>query len=399
VSALVELDEQQRKAIDAVLEWYGSRSSPTLTFGGYAGTGKTTCIRHLVEQVPGAAVCAPSGKAAFVLRTKEVPATTIHSLIYVPTDVCSNCGRSWEDCRAELHRLRKIAFQRQQRGAPVVTLPSEIACRGAKQTTAFRRVPILTKKLIIVDEASMVSAEIQHDLESFGIPVLYVGDHGQLEPVGYDNGLMREPTIRLEKIHRQAESSPIIRFAHRVRLGHTPRTEGEDAVVVRSSAVPANLTDFDVVLCGRNRTRCDINERVRKLRGFEGELPGVGERVICLRNDKERKIFNGMQGTVLAFVEHPDDGYIMTVQDDVGTVYPNVPVCPDQFGNEETLKDVSRHLTLWDFGYCLTTHKSQGSQFDRVLVVEQIMRSWSPARWRYTAATRAAKHLTYCMRA
>jgi exodeoxyribonuclease-5 len=397
----MELDDDQRKAVDAVLEWYGNAESPRLTFGGYAGTGKTTCIRELIEILrSGVRVCAPSGKAAFVLRTKGVAASTIHSLIYTPGEICPACKKAWDDCRAELVRIRQVEAQRQQRGAsPLPRSPQMIACMGAKEVTAFHRVAAIDPKLIIVDEASMVSAEIQKDLESFGIPVLYVGDHGQLEPVGYDNGLMRNPTIRLERIHRQAESSPIIRFAHRVRMGYPPRSEGDDARVLRTNGVPSDLLPYDVVLCGRNRTRVAINERIRKLKGYRGELPEVGERVICLRNNTEHKIFNGMQATVLELTETKDDGYLMTVQDDLGITYPEMPISPAQFGCEETLKDESRRKTLWDFGYCLTVHKSQGSEFDRVLVVEQIMGNWSHDRWRYTAATRAAKHLTYCVRA
>ena len=58
-----------------------------------------------------------------------------------------------------------------------------------------------------------------HDLLSFGLPVLFVGDHGQLEPIGTSAGLMADPHVRLETIHRQARGNPILRLATALREG------------------------------------------------------------------------------------------------------------------------------------------------------------------------------------
>jgi exodeoxyribonuclease-5 len=75
-------------------------------------------------------------------------------------------------------------------------------------------------------------------------------------------------------------------------------------------------------------------------------------------------------------------------------MYRNMPFVPRQFGQEQRLDNI-RNRTLWDFGYAMTVHKSQGSEWERVAVFEQIAPAWSAARWRYTAATRASRELVY----
>ncbi|MCH9637817.1 MAG: ATP-dependent RecD-like DNA helicase [Gammaproteobacteria bacterium] len=371
----MDLSEDQRRAMEIVARWRES-GEPTLTLGGYAGTGKTTLVKEILG-TPGwrrAKVCALAGKAAYVLRCKGVPATTIHSLIYVPVLTCELTEKPVADCE-------------------------ECKPTCASTTVKFRPAAEIDASAIIVDEASMVNHEIYRDLLSFEKPILFVGDHGQLEPIGRNPRLMADPQIRLEKIHRQAESSPIIQFAHRVRQGFAPETCGDRARVVESRWAPRDVHEYDVVLCGKNSTRVAVNTKIRQRLGYGGALPEPGERVICLRNDAERKIFNGMQATVRECVQGRDgDGILMTVEDDLGDVYPRLPIVPEQFGAEKTLDLRRRDKTQWDFGYCVTVHKAQGSEWKRVCVLEWIHPEWSSERWRYTASTRASEELVYCVR-
>lgn len=360
----LDFSPDQQRALTTIDAWLETKTK-RLTLGGYAGTGKTTLIREILQRVKGkASVCAFTGKAAFVLTTKGVFASTMHRLIYDPKKICQKCNGNEDHCR----------------------------CRQPQFELEFRRVPELPHDLVIVDEASMVNRELLQDLESFPVQVLYVGDHGQLEPIGDDPGLMRDPEIRLEQIHRQAAGSPIIQFAHHVREGNDPTSFGDAAKVI--SSMPDDVSQFDAVLCGYNKTRCAVNFRVRQRRGFKGDLPKKGERVICLRNHRTYGIFNGMQATVDKVTKTGGKVYL-DVTDDIDNQYCGMEIDPDQFGQEKTLRDSPFRLALWDFGYCLTTHKSQGSEWDNVLVLEQIHTSWSEERWRYTAATRAAKKLTY----
>lgn len=350
----LQLTPEQQRAVEAFAPVYRGKRR-RLTIGGYAGTGKTTIIRAIVEEygTRDLVVCTPTGKAAHVLRSKGVDACTLHSLIYTPRGIDPDTG--------------EVIFKRNGNPMP---------------------------RVVIVDEASMLDVRLVKDLESLVKHVLYVGDHGQLEPIGDDPGLMRAPDIRLETIHRQAEGSPIIAFAHHVRTGNDPRTFGDDARVQQGWS--QDLADFDVVIVGFNESRRRVNEWMRKQHGFSGPLPQPGERIICLRNNADHQVWNGMTATVRAIDWTRQR---MDVDTDDGP-RENVRFNPEQFGKTTTLPYERPRAgkvapTLWDFGRAVTCHKFQGSEEKRVAVVDEVASSWSGERWRYTAATRASQQLRW----
>jgi exodeoxyribonuclease-5 len=277
----------------------------------------------------------------------------------------------------------------------------------------------LERNLIIVDEASMVDEAIWRDLLSFGIPVLAVGDHGQLPPVGSDFSLMAEPDIRLERIYRQAADSPIIEVATLARTtGAIPVGEFGPGVRKLDRALPeAGLMVQEMleswrpellVLCGYNHTRVKLNAAMRGYRDIDSPDPVSGDRVVCLRNNRAAKIYNGMIGRVVRCVPAPAhkdpeqlwyEAEIELEGEDYGYFgY----VLREQFGAAETVKRPplapdGKPGDLWDFGYALTVHKAQGSQSPRVLVFEErFARSTEEdwRRWLYTAVTRAQEELT-----
>ena len=370
------LSPDQASAVAQVMAWLRDSDDQTLTLGGYAGTGKTTVVSRLIQLVGRGrvAVCAFTGKAAAVLRSKGVEASTMHRLIYAPDLVC-------EDCMVAAHI----------EGCPECFSRSFLKIR-------FLRVPEIDADLVIVDEASMLSTRLVEDLLSFDVKVLFVGDHGQLEPVGDDPGIMAEPEIRLEQIHRQAEGSAIIQFAHLLRNGAHPATwTGGREVTVRTGLRGIDLESYDAILCGYNRTRVAVNARVRERRGFEGD-PAPGERLICLHNDPDLGVFNGMLVTVTAIHGRQadrEDLLVIDFEDDDGQRYPKIPILRRQFGEEKKEDWVPRGVGQFDFGYCMTVHKAQGSEWERVAVLEQLAPVWTAERWRYTAATRASRQLHY----
>lgn len=264
------------------------------------------------------------------------------------------------------------------------------------EKTRFVKVPELDYDLIIVDEASMISARLLDDLESYGKKVLLVGDHGQLEPIGSNPKVMLHPDVRLEQIHRQAAGSSIIKFAHVLREGRNPAQwvgVDRESVHIRPG-FPDDPAAFDVVICGFNKTRVRLNRQIREDRGFSGSRPVEGEWVICLRNNHDMGVFNGQRFRVVG-VKETAGLHTLSLVDEDDAKFKDIPYAPEQFGRESTDLTINRSKCLFDWGYALTAHKSQGSEWDRVAVIEEIGQSWSAARWRYTASTRAAKELHY----
>jgi exodeoxyribonuclease-5 len=345
-------------AINAIRHWRKNwrRLKPRFVLAGYAGTGKTTAIACLAAEWPNAAVAALCGKAASVLRSKGVDAQTIHSLLYIVL----------KDKRGNLRYRRRD-------GLPGV-------------------------ETIIIDEASMVDHLSWQDLLSFGLPILAVGDDGQLEPVGTSAELMKFPDIRLERIHRQAESNPILRLATAFRENRDVPfwTDRSGRLRIARRSEFWDLLEPDVqIVCGFNKTRHRVNARVREQLGATGRLPSKGERLICLKNNLRYRIFNGQQA-VCAGVGLSSRGWVeLDVQMEDGHVL-TVPCSIEQFGNDLLTDHRDPKVALFDYGYCLTAHKAQGSEWEAVLVLEEIGSQWDASRWRYTAVTRAKELLVYC---
>jgi exodeoxyribonuclease-5 len=356
---IIEFSLDQEDALDAFAEWYEGNPKarkPYYTLAGFAGTGKSTILTYIVETRPGAVAAALCGKAAHNLRCKGIEAKTIHSLIYIP----------FKDAAG------MVRFQ--------------------------RRLDLDGVGLIVVDEASMIDHVVLCDLLSFRIPVLFVGDHGQLQPIGTDPGLMADPDFRLEKIHRQALGNPILRLATAFREGRTtPRYQSPDGrlKMLPASAFWDNLNPEVQAICGFHKTRLLANSRIRQVLGREQKLVSEGEKLICLKNHKGCSVFNGQQVIVRSVGRQRREVIKVEVltDDDRITI---IPCFVDQFGRD-FIKDF-KHKTavLMDYGYAITCHKGQGSEFDEVMVLEEIASAWNPRRWRYTAATRAKDRLIYC---
>jgi exodeoxyribonuclease-5 len=359
----------QDDALKAASDWLKSKpgkgSAPQVfRLFGYAGTGKTTLARHLAEGLDGTVKYAAfTGKAALVMRSRGCEgASTLHSLIY----------------RAK---------------------------ESGEETPTFElwdEAPASRAKLIIVDEASMVDAELGRDLLSFGAPVLVLGDPAQLPPIqGGGFFTNAEPDVMLTEVHRQAQDDPIVRLSMQVREGQElePGTYGETEVVPRSALDPQRVIDADQVLVGRNNTRRAYNKRMRERRGFTEDLPVAGDKLVCLRNNRRKALFNGGLWTVTERRASRSKMITMRVkpEDDPAARETKVTIRPECFvGAIEQLSwEERRHYDEFDFGYVLTVHKSQGSQWDDVVLFDESFAfSESRARWLYTGITRAAKRLS-----
>ena len=384
VESDVTPSDEQAVAIRRIVDWYRDKRGPQEFYlAGYAGVGKSTVAAVAIEElrhrcgVANVRTAAYTGKAASVLRKKGVEsAQTIHSLIYTCVE---------DEVTGEL----RFALSEDS--------------------------PAADADLIVLDEVSMVNREIADDLRSFGKKTLVMGDPGQLPPVSGEGAFTnRDPDVFLREIHRQAAGSPIIELATLARQGiQLPLGYDQDGVRVlrlTKETQPLIYRPETQPICGLNRVRWAYNLRIRRLRGFEGETPQAGERVICCRNNRDERLFNGGLGTLLADVaphEKVAGAVTMSVQmEDLAG--PSMDLAVDPYlirrnftnGAGEKLPAMRYgRLDEFDLGYVITCHKGQGSSWDDVTVVDDgaAFRDKS-ALWRYTAVTRAENSLTVLLR-
>ena len=363
----MEFSPQQDLALSAISDWYQAtrrgRGEKLFRLFGYAGTGKTTLARHVAEGIDGDVLFAAfTGKAAAVMRDKGCEnASTIHSLIY----------RSKESKAEE---------------------PTFVLNRASDVKKA---------SLVIIDECSMVDEELGRDLMSFGVPVLVLGDPAQLPPVK-GGGFFTEspPDIMLTEVHRQAVDNPIIRLSMLARDGERlPRGEFGDARVIARDQIDATqILEADQVLVGRNETRRRYNGRIRELRGYVDPMPFLEEKLVCLRNNRQKGLLNGSTWTVkLVGTRNGDLIQMRVAPDDGNGPSVKVAVLAAMFtGQADDIPwEIRRHTDEFDYGYALTVHKAQGSQWDHVVLFDESFAFREHrARWLYTAVTRAAKRLT-----
>ena len=377
------LTAKQEQGLKIAIERYKNHE-PYTVIAGYAGVGKSTLIRFIIAALdihPDlVAYIAYTGKAAQVLRSKGCHnAMTAHKLLY--------------------------------KSHP----------RNDGTLAPYR--------LIVVDEISMLPKKMWEQLLFYGVHVIALGDPGQLPPVAAEmNDALAHPHIFLDEVMRQAAESEIIRLTMDIRAGNPLKEfRGNEVRIVDRNEILKQGFFFwaDQIICGKNDTRRMINDKMRRtiwLDEYSLE-PIVGDRLICLRNDWELTnmngdaLVNGLTGelTGLEYGEGPRENPWMDKT-------PIIDFLPDyddadQFigieidykllttgettvtrGYNSNWKKIPKifHPHEFDYGYAITCHKSQGSEFDKVIVLEEYLKGESRAdhaRWLYTAATRAAQKL------
>lgn len=373
----IGLEGEQLDAFNACVDFLskkGTSDGEFLRFSASAGCGKTYVLRKVVEHLSlkglRVAVVAFTGRAASQLSDEGVEATTCHALLYKPRLDKDGNLIGWE-----LKDHQEVMEK----------------CRDG----------------IIVDEGSMIPSKIHNELSCLGVKIIYTGDAEQLPPVDPDNAsfnLMDSDAftmseIRLTKNRRFDESSGIGYIASHLRKNNSiPRISKEGLQFFRKSAVKRvsfhEENQFDVVLCGTNKTRRELNSIIRTARGFEGVVPSVGERIVCLRNgvvgSGEQRINNGelfyiqavFQGEVYSkFVLEGEKGMVCTVN--ILNETWNTEKAPMLFDGKS--------MYCFGYGYCLSVHKSQGSTFGSVLYYDEDVSFFlDQKRFRYTGCTRAA---------
>lgn len=379
----------QTRAIDSVGAWLKNNpvqsGKPYYYLAGFAGCGKTTLAKHLASLQDGATKFATyTGKAALVLSKKGCPATTIHSLIYMPQ---SAVMQEIQDLEAELSA--GVTPAREQ------IIYRRLAKLREPSFTLRMRDQLAGCSLLVIDEVSMLNAEMANDLLSYGIPILVLGDPGQLPPIeGTGFFTNRTPDFMLTEIHRQAAESPVIRLATLAREGKPIKfgDYGTSKAISRMKISKPDALEVSQILCGSNKARIQMNAENRQLRGLIGQFPVVGDRVICLRNNPKQLLLNGTMAEVMEDYDIETKKIKIKTDDDITF---ETSIHPECFTNPERVKawDYRQRCIYneFDYGWAITGHRAQGSQWPSVLVFADMFR-WDSdlfKKWLYTSLTRA----------
>ena len=373
------LTKGQEQGLKIAVERYKNKE-PYTVIAGYAGVGKSTLVSHIVEALGVAPedVCyvAYTGKASLVLKEKDCEnSMTAHRLLYhskeLPDGTFEHKPRKWLE-----HNY----------------------------------------KLIVVDEVSMIPLDMWELLLSHNIHVIALGDPFQLPPIEGESELLAHPHIFLDEIVRQAQDSEIIRLTMSIREGFPLiRNRGKEVSIVgKHNLTEAYYSGADQIIAAKNATRSDINWKCRKIKYGENtpDHPIDGDKIICLKNywnvlsTQADPLINGMIGSLSkpSFqhnVPKYDDLMLASFKIDKHNTFARLSMDYKLFiegkptinnDNWMLFKGMPKPM-LFDYAYCITCHKSQGSEFDKVLVFDEYMKGTNHARWLYTAATRAKKKL------
>ena len=373
------LTDGQEKGLKIAVERYRS-GKPYTVIAGYAGSGKSTLVSHIIESLNIAPqdVCfaAFTGKASLVLREKGCEnSMTMHKLLYYSKE-----------------------------------LPDGTFEHKPKDRLEYNY------KIIVVDEVSMIPIDMWELLLSHGVHVIALGDPFQLPPIDGESEILSHPHVFLDEIVRQAQDSAIIRLSMDIRAGlPLIKCRGDEVSIVSKNQLnEAYYAGADQIIAAKNITRANINWKCRKIK-FGPDVPDhpiEGDKAICTKNYWDvisgmcDPLINGMIGELSGISFKKNFlGYENVLYSDFtigeNNKFYNLFMDYNLFNegkqtingdNWMQFKGMPKPL-LFDFGYCITCHKSQGSEWDKVLVFDEYMKGTDHARWLYTAITRSKKKL------
>lgn len=385
--ALLTFGKDQLRAIDTATHWLKTESmyKPIFVIGGYAGTGKSTVLNQVLANmgIPmyKIAFVTYTGKAAVVLRQKGLNAFTIHKLIY---NVSMGSG-----------------------GMPIFRKKNKLPANI---------------ELICIDELGMVPTEMMNDILTFNIPVLGLGDPGQLPPIYGENQYITKPDVFLYEVFRN--SGDVLQLATDIRNGEDvyKNSYGKDVKIIGLSEFNSNtLLQYDQILCSTNATKTTLNVKCRELKHLNSPLPDAGEKVICNVNNfkdviqcngVEMFLVNGLTGVTTSKAAEIDEEHLyLRFKPDMISV--EVPVYAKRSVFMENYEDVGakvdkadekfiiefydgKIVNSFNYGYAITTHKSQGSEWPNILIYDDCFYhdDANYRRWLYTSVTRAKKTVT-----
>lgn len=389
------LTEEQNNLVNDIYNWYYYSSDQVFQYSGGAGRGKTTvmlsALQRLNLDMDTVLPMAYTGVASLVMRTKGLyNAKTIHSSLYEPTQ----------------------AYQTDMNG----NLIMDNYINRPKTKLAFIPKDISNKSLMVIDEGGTVPYSMKYEIESRGIKILVAGDHSQLPPVKDKSAYLVDGKIHyLNQPMRQSENDGIFYISERARLG-LPIHKGfyGNALVISEDEITDDMIKFsDVVICATNRTRTYFNNKIRRdVLKIKTDLPSMNERMICRGNNWLAEVdginlVNGLSGSV---INQPDvasfDG--KTYKMDFMPFLANHPFLrvPCNYKYLISPPDMKQQIKsnryeegeMFEFGYCISTYLSQGSEHSNVLYIDEDFIPDLEKRSRYVGCSRAKGFLIYVMK-
>lgn len=396
----IELNSGQLFCSLDIENWWHHSSNQVYEVSGPAGSGKTTLILYVIDrlhiELENVAFIAYMGKAVTQMMRHGLPAKTIHSFIYryVKVPVRDENGNYVRKANGKLKM--KGEFQLVDR------LPENI-------------------ELIVIDEGSMVSEKIATDILSFGIPTIVLGDLNQLPPVFGKPYFLQDPDYVLTEVMRQNEGNPIIWISQQILNGNklNPGVYGSSAIITKNDLTDFHLQNSSIILTATNRVRYMINQKFREeIYAFKNlDIPHYGEKIICRKNNWNKCIGDGYYLTngMTGFVDFVDrESYnkksisIDFRPDFLQTPYRNLPIdyehlykspSSTELEDEEETNFYDFTLNKFEWANAITVHSSQGSQWAKVLYLDERMGGNDDfyKKLQYTAVTRATDSLVLCL--
>jgi exodeoxyribonuclease-5 len=396
---MFELTGQQKYAGEELKHWWFNKASRKRNYfeiSGAPGTGKSTIVFHIMPHlglnVNEIAYVAYTGKAALNLTLKSCPTKTIHSIVYA----------------------LKVMDKIDNRGVPILKNGERV------RVSVFVKRPVLDSsiKVIVIDEGSMINHKMGEELLSFGVPIVILGDINQLKPIYGDSFFLRTPDVILTEILRQRKDDPIVQLCQMVLNNHpiSIGSYGEMCHVISKEYISDRmLMQSDIIICGKNKTRSEINAHVREnIYGREPNTLVVGDKIICRRNNWDISInehvslINGLIGYVteihtetyndrqqsidIDFKPDFTDVEFTDIKVDLNYLRGNIVEKLDKMAFKKT------DMNLIEYGNAITCHLAQGSQYNSVFIYNEYMGSKDDyKRWLYTAISRAETKLILAM--